>query len=124
MLSHNLMQKFTLIILLSTFLISACGNSELSKERHMQRGKEYLAEENYDKARVEFKNVLQIDPKSAEAYYLMGLVEEGNHNLRRALAYYYRAIELSPDLLEPHIRLGRFYLTAGRQGKVKKKIQI
>ena len=99
-----------LITLFSLFLLSACGNSEQSKERHIQRGKDYLAEENYDKARIELKNVLQIDPKSAEAYSILGQVEEGRQNWRKAMGYYYHAIELAPDLLQPHIKIGRFYL--------------
>lgn len=76
----------------------------------MQRANVFFADENYEKARVELKNVIQIDPKSAGAYNLLGQVEEGARNLRKAVASYSHAIELSPDYLAPRIRLGRFYL--------------
>ncbi len=50
------------------------------------RGKAFIAEENWDKARVEIKNVLQIDPKSAEAYYLLARVySEGLRDDDKAL---------------------------------------
>ena len=117
---NKFLPAFTLITLFSLFLISACGNSEQSKERHIQRGKDYLSEENYDKARIELKNALQIDPKSAEAYNILGQVEEGRQNWRKAMGYYYHAIELAPDLLEPHIKIGRFYIQQAAIAKAGK----
>ena len=33
---------------------------------HMDKGKAYYEQANYDKARIEVRNVLQIDPKSAQ----------------------------------------------------------
>ena len=42
----------------------------------MEKAKSLYAQANYDKAKVEFKNVLQIDPKSAEANYFVGRIEE------------------------------------------------
>jgi len=36
---------------------------EQRKAKYLAKGKEYLEQQNYDKAAVELKNVLQIDPK-------------------------------------------------------------
>ena len=52
--------------------ISACGGAEERKVTYLEKGKAYIADKNYDKARIEIKNVLQIDPKYAEAYLLNG----------------------------------------------------
>lgn len=97
-------------LLFFTFIMGGCGDPKVSKARHLEQGKVYLEQKNYDKARVEFKNVLQIDPKVAEAYYLLGRVEEQYEEWRAALGYYARAIELDSGLLDARIRLGRFYL--------------
>jgi len=53
-------------LLLSTVLLG-CGDAEEQKAKYLDRGKSFYAEENFEKARVEFKNVLQIDPKDVEA---------------------------------------------------------
>jgi cytochrome c-type biogenesis protein CcmH/NrfG len=39
------------------------------------------------KARVELRNVLQIEPKNADAYYLLGLIEDEQQNWQSAFAY-------------------------------------
>ena len=95
---------------LVTLLMGGCGDPAVSMLRHLEQGKNYLEQNNYEKARVELKNALQIDPKAAEAYYFLGRVEEHHKDWRAALGYYARAIELDSGLLDAHIRLGRFYL--------------
>lgn len=104
-------------ILCALLLISACGNSEQTKARHIQQGKEYLENAQHDKARIEFKNVLQIDPHDAEAHSLLGQIEEHKQNWRKVLTYYKKAIKLDPTLLQPHIRLGHFYLLQAASAK-------
>ena len=49
---------------------------------------------NYTKARLEFKNVLQIDPKDAQSYYMFATIEEKNQNWRKAYALFLRTTEL------------------------------
>lgn len=119
MIVYNKLLSILSLLLCGLFLIAACENAEENKARHLRQGKKYFGEENYDKARVELKNVLQVDPKSAEAYNLLGQIEEYNKNWRKAIAHYYQAIELAPDLLGPKIRLGRFYI---QQASIAKKL--
>ena len=52
-------------------LLSACGGEEGRKAAYLEKGKAYFEEGNYDKAKIEFRNVLQIDPKFAEGFYMM-----------------------------------------------------
>ena len=56
----------SLVLMLAASLLIACGGKEERKAKYLERGKAYFEEQNFDKARVEFKNVLQIDPKTAE----------------------------------------------------------
>jgi tetratricopeptide (TPR) repeat protein len=54
----------------------------------MERGEQYLAEGNYDKARIEFSNALQIQPSDADARYLSALTAEKAGDLRAATQGY------------------------------------
>src|SRR3989344_7998126 len=85
----------------------------------MEKGKDYMEQQNYDKARVEFKNVLQIDPKYAEAYYLLGKIEESKTNWQKAFGNYSKAAELDPDHIAAQASVGRFYLLSGDVAKAE-----
>jgi len=105
-----------------TIALSGCGGEEARKASFLEKGKTYLAEGNYDKAKIEFKNVLQIDPKYAEGYYMMGLLEEKRQNLRPAFANYKKATELDPTDIKAQAKLGKFYLISGNIDKAKETL--
>lgn len=110
--------KFTLIFLAATVLLS-CGGAEERKAKYMERAKAFLADKNYDKSRIELKNVLQIDPKYAEAYFLMGEVDEKKQDMNNAFADYSKVVELNPDHEQAREKLARFYLMAMQPEKAK-----
>ena len=95
---------FLLALLLS--ILSACGGAEGRKAKYLERGKSQMEEEKFDKAQVEFRNVLQIDPKNAQAYYYLGQIAEKQRDLRQAFGYYSKAVELAPDNLDAQSKMG------------------
>jgi len=104
--------KYTAASILVVSLV-ACGGAEERKVKYLEKGKAYLADKNYDKAKIEIKNVLQIDPKFAEAYFIMGQIEELNKEYGRALGLYKKAIELNPDYNLAKVKLSKIYVIAG-----------
>ena len=105
------------VLCLAALIAAGCGGAEQRKAKYLERGKEYLAQENYDKASVELRNVIQIDPKNAEAYYLIGQVQEKKRNWQQAFGNYSKATELKPDYIEPRLRLSYFYFMGGNVDK-------
>jgi len=101
--------RLVILALLLTTLF-ACGDNDKTKTKYLERGKAHLAEENYDKARIEFKNVLQIDPKAALPWYYLGKVAEHEQAWAQAFGNYTRAIELDENLIRARARLAQFYL--------------
>jgi tetratricopeptide (TPR) repeat protein len=114
---RTLLGSVALVVLAG--LLLSCGGKEERKAKYLERGKAYLAENNYDKAKVEFKNVLQIDPKDAQGYLYLAQAEEKSKNWSKALSRYKKALELDPELVEPRIRLARFYLAQARALKAR-----
>ncbi len=100
------------IILLAAVALTACGGPEERKAKYFARANEYMEAANYPKARVALRNVLKIDPKDAEAYYLFAQVEEKEKNWRNAVQLYQEAVRLVPDHTAALITLAKYYLEA------------
>ncbi len=93
--------------------LAACGNSHSRFESYMTRGKEYLAAGNLDKANVEFRNALQIEPRSDDAFYFTGRVAERRGNLREALDLYQGALDIQPADVRARASLAKVFVLAG-----------
>lgn len=91
-------------------VLTACGGAEERKAVYMEKAKASIVVGDLDKARIELKNVLQIDPKNGEAYFQLGKIYEQQKEFRKAYGSYLKAEELSPALLSNQAKLGRFYL--------------
>lgn len=100
------------IVFLAAATVTACGGPEERKAKYFARANEYIEAANYPKARVALRNVLKIDPKDAEAYYLFAQVEEKEKNWRNAVQLYQEAVRLVPDHTAALITLAKYYLEA------------
>lgn len=105
------MKAWCYIILLTTGLL-ACGGPQERKAQYRAKAQGYIEAGNFPKARVALRNVLKIDPKDAEAYFLVAQVEEKEKNWRNAVANYQQVVELVPDHKEALIVLAKYYLEA------------
>ncbi len=100
-------------LLLGIIMVAAlagCGGAEERKAVYLEKAKSSIALGDFDKARIELKNVLQIDPKDSEAYFQLGNVNEQLKQYRKAYSNYKKAETLDPDNLANLARLGRIYL--------------
>ncbi len=79
--------------------------------------RDYLAEadrlfaaKKYPEAILIYRKAIQKDPRSADAYYQLGLAQRANANYAAAYESFTRAITLNPDLSSAQIELGNLYL--------------
>jgi tetratricopeptide (TPR) repeat protein len=91
-------------------LLVACGGAEDRKAAHMEKGQEMFDAGNYEKARLEFKNVLQIDPKDIPARYALAQTLEKTQNWRGAAGHYLAVLEADPTHRDALSRMGQIYL--------------
>ncbi len=94
--------------------LGACSKGEERMKAYLDDGRRLFEQGNDVKARLELKNALQIDPKIAEAHYLLGRIAEREKDWRRTYAEYKAAVDLDPGLRDARLRLGRLSLLAGR----------
>jgi tetratricopeptide (TPR) repeat protein len=91
-------------------MLIGCGGAEERKAEHLERGRKYFEERNFDKAKIEFKNVLQIDPKVAKPYFYLGQIEEARKNWKDSFTLYQKANDLDPSDLDVKVKLAKLYM--------------
>lgn len=79
----------------------------------MDRGSTYMAEGNFQKARVEFQSALQVMPDDAEARFQNGRVLDRLGDVREAGRFFAGAIEADPTHEPARAALARLYLYGG-----------
>jgi len=113
-----------LAVLLLTASLWACGSMEEKRDKFMASGKELYQKEDYIRARLQFQNALQIDPKSAEAQLWLGKTELKLHSPQGAFGALNQAVALSPNLTEAQILLGDLLLLGKQLDQAQKKAEI
>ena len=101
-------------VAIAIFVLAGCS-VESRKARHLQRGDTYFAASNFDRAEIEFLNVLRLDPKSADAIGKIGIIYYEQGRLGRALPYLVRAQELDPANLVTRAKLAALLLSVGNR---------
>jgi tetratricopeptide (TPR) repeat protein len=91
----------------------ACSGAQERKLSYLQKSQTYYDQQNYDKARIELRNALQIDPKYVEARYLSGRVAEKRGELREAVGQYQAAIDENAKFMPARAAMARLYLLGG-----------
>lgn len=104
-------------LLAAALAVTSCGGPASRYASHMERGRDYFARSDFTHASVEFRNAMQIAPKSAEARLLAGHTAEKLGRGRDAVGLYASAIELAPDNVEARVSLGRLYVLGGAPDK-------
>jgi Tfp pilus assembly protein PilF len=101
-----------------------CGNTETQKTKHLERGGEYLEQSRYKEAIIEFKNVIQIDPRSATAHYRLGIIYLRQKNIREGYRELTKCVEIDPDMMEAQLTLANIYLLARDFEKSQEKAEM
>jgi tetratricopeptide (TPR) repeat protein len=104
----------TLVVAL---LLCACGSAQSRKAGYIEHAQKYYASGNYDKARLEFRNAAQIDPKDADVRFMLGQVADKTGDARGAVGQYQAALNANPKHVEARVALGRLYLLGGLPDK-------
>jgi tetratricopeptide (TPR) repeat protein len=92
-------------------LIAGCGVQE-REQGYLQRGLALFDRGDFDGAKLDFKNVLQIDEGQAQAWYGLARVEEKQGDYADAIGAYARVLQLNPTNISAKVRRGILPLRA------------
>jgi tetratricopeptide (TPR) repeat protein len=94
-------------------ILIGCGSSVDSASNFIESGKELLAEGQIKKARLEFKNAIQVDPRQAEPFYQLALLDEKEQKWKAMFANLTTVEQLDPTHYDAIVKLGQIHLLAG-----------
>jgi tetratricopeptide (TPR) repeat protein len=112
----------TLGLALSGSLLVGCSGKEERQAKYLQRAQEYLNKGDYDKARVEAKNVLQINTNNGEARYIFAEIAEHENNWQQMFSELRAAIESDPKLLKAHVKMAQLLIMANQIDQAKDEV--
>jgi predicted Zn-dependent protease len=102
-------------------LIAGCGVQE-REQGYLQRGLALFDRGDFDGAKLDFKNVLQIDEGQAQAWYGLARVEEKQGDYADAIGAYARVLQLNPTNISAKVRRGILLLASGRADTVRAEV--
>ena len=109
--------------LVAVVCLTACGGAQSRFDSHMKRGNTYFATGDFTKASIEFRNALQIEPKSIEARIAAGHTSEKLQRPRDAYGLYQSVVDSAPDNLEARKDLARLLIYGGAPDQALKTLE-
>lgn len=109
--------------------LSSCTelSPEAKKATHHERGMAYLDKAQYREAIIEFKNVVQIDPKDAEGHYRLALafLKIGSFpDMQAAFGELRKSVEIDPANRDAQVKLAELYLLAREPKKAREHAEV
>ena len=106
----------------SVAALSACDSAAEQEKKYINLGESLYQSGDYEKARLNFQNALQINPKSIGANFKLAETQEKLRNWRAAVGGYRRVVELDAKHLQAHLHLAQIYLMANIPGKAGEEV--
>ncbi len=108
MLQHMKARRLLPLFCLSAAMLVITGCARTPDQKYakfMERGAARLNRHEYARAVLEFRSAIQIKPRVAEGYYEMALAYLGLHDIRTAVHYLYRTLEVNPKYIAAELKL-------------------
>jgi tetratricopeptide (TPR) repeat protein len=109
------------LLLLLTFVAGCNRDPNIAKKKYVENGNRYYDRGKYKEALIMYRNALKRDMRYGEAYYRSALAEMKMGQWGGAARDLQRAVELQPQNLDAHTRLGNLYLNAYIQDRKRPK---
>lgn len=103
-----------------------CSGSEERQAKYLARAQEYFDKGDLNKARIETKNVLQINStnnEAAEARYLLAQLAERDRNYQQMFGELSAALELNPNFTKAEIKLVQLLAGVGQLDKAREHVE-
>lgn len=105
-------------------LVLGCHSPAEKTQAYLTKGIGYYNKGDYTKARIELRNVLQIDNKKADAFYYLALIDEKEQNWSSMFANLSQSVVINPKNNNARLKLGQMLLLSTSDGLNKATEQV
>lgn len=109
-----IMNKYIYIFLLGVLVtLVACGGAESRKAKYLASAQEHYEQDDCKKAKLDFKNALQIDPKDTSARIGLARCLVQEQKWRTVYQLLASVVADDPNHIDAKFELAKFYIIAG-----------
>lgn len=109
----------SLVVLAALMLLAAGCSPEAKKKVHLRNAERHYAAGDYDRAEVEYLNLLKLDPQNGHAIGQLGQIYTAQGRTGRAIAYIMKGHELLPNDLDLRLKVGQLYYASGKLAEAR-----
>jgi tetratricopeptide (TPR) repeat protein len=102
-----------LAIFVAGIILLGCS-AESKKSRFLDRADRYFNSGDYEKAKIEYLNVLRADPRNATAIQRLGTIWYEQGAPLRAASFLLTTRDLLPDDIDSRAKLALVFMSAGQ----------
>ncbi|MDH5641953.1 MAG: tetratricopeptide repeat protein, partial [Nitrospira sp.] len=117
-----------LCVIITLVSVSCTGSSpEAKMAAHLEQAEQYFKNHKYQEAIIEYRNVIQLDDKHANAHYQLALAYlklGGIPNLQAAFGALNRTVELDKTNHDAQLKLGELLLLGNDPAKARERAEI
>lgn len=116
-----------LIVIGMALTIQGCSDDAERLARHQAAAEHFTEQGQYREAVIEYRNVVQLSPGSADAHYKLGsaLLNLGTQgDINNAFGEFSKAVDADPNHLDAQLKLGLMYLLSGDDEKALEKAKL
>ncbi len=117
-------KKIIPVLLLIIILFPACTSDQKKAENFLSEAETYFQKEEFDKALIQIKNAIKLDPKSIAAHDLMAKTQLKLKDAPGAYKTYLRLEQLDPENLDTRLELAGFNLLGKNYGEAEKQVNF
>ena len=104
---------FTAFLFSIALLLSACESPAERASGYLESAENKFEAGDIIKAEIDVKNSLQIQPKNADARFLLARINESRQEFQDMASNLRAAVDADPEFAEARIKLGSLYAMAG-----------
>lgn len=113
-----------LFLALLSFSLAACDSAETKEQKYIARGDAYFAEQDYVRAKLEYRNAARISPTNPKILYSLGLVDEAQGNIKNAFKAFIVAEQQDGQFVPALSKLVHYFLAAEQYAEVERRIDL
>ena len=110
------------VLIVSLLALISCDGAEERQAFYLDKAKSSMSNKDYEKAIIDLKNALQIEPKNSEVVYLLGSVLENQDKFEAAYKHFLRAVEYDEKNIDARFHLARVYIQTLQVDKAEEEI--